>query len=639
MRWKWISIFFAAIVIVVIVAVYSILSSYDFNRLKPHIERAAYEATGRELTLGGDIELEIGLTPALVVKDVTFQNAKWGSRPAAVSIRRFEVQVAILPLLGGNIDVKRLILIEPDILIETDRRGRSNLEFVPPEKPETEEERDQLGDEPELPALMVGEFLLENGLLTHKDGRSGKSTLVKLERLSAGGSGTGSIDSAVDIDLRGSLDGRSFGISGRLDSLASITGSSRGPFKLSALKIKFGRNVLTGSVEADITAVRPRLAANLSADSLDLREFLKGEAKGGAVETGGAGKPAIKSVKREKVFSDEPIPIESMKGVDLDLHLKAKRLYLPKLALSDLSVAMSLKDGHLKLSPVKAKAGGGTLDATVDLRPRGKAVEIGARVKIDNLELDKMGKELKITETLNGTIDAYLKVKGKGGSVAALMATLDGEKRVVMGKGRIDNKLLSFFGGDLSSNLLRLVNPLAAQEKYTVVNCMVVGFNVDDGLARSSALVFDTSHMSIVGNGKVNFKTEELDISLKPLPKEGLGTGGLGKLTLSLGELARPFKLGGTLANPGLAVDPAQTMLTIGKVMGGTALLGPAGIATALVGTSSGDENPCLTAIESQKKRAAPKPVEKKGDASKPSGQIPEEIQEIGEGLLKLLGR
>ena len=81
MRWKWIVVGVCGFIVALIIAVYVILSTYNFNSLKPQITKAAKEATGRELTLGGDIHLKIGLTPALVMENVSFQNAPWGSRP------------------------------------------------------------------------------------------------------------------------------------------------------------------------------------------------------------------------------------------------------------------------------------------------------------------------------------------------------------------------------------------------------------------------------------------------------------------------------------------------------------------------------------------------------------------------------
>jgi len=55
--------------------------------LKPEIRQAVLSAKGRDLTLKGNIGREIGFTPTLVVKDVSFQNATWDSQPDMARIK------------------------------------------------------------------------------------------------------------------------------------------------------------------------------------------------------------------------------------------------------------------------------------------------------------------------------------------------------------------------------------------------------------------------------------------------------------------------------------------------------------------------------------------------------------------------
>jgi len=104
MRWKWILLAGCGAFAALLITTYVILSTYNFNSLKPEISRRVKEATARELTFGGDIHLKFGLTPSLVVNDVRFQNAPWGSRPEMARIRQFEIQVALLPLISARGD-------------------------------------------------------------------------------------------------------------------------------------------------------------------------------------------------------------------------------------------------------------------------------------------------------------------------------------------------------------------------------------------------------------------------------------------------------------------------------------------------------------------------------------------------------
>jgi len=668
MRWKWVKWvlgIFVALIIALIVTVYAVLSSYDFNSLKPKIAKAVKEATGRELSLGGDIDLDIGLFPALVFEDVRFQNAPWGSRPDLAKIRRFEVQVAILPLITGNIEVKRLILIEPDILIETDKSGKSNLEFETSKKMAPAQPKEEApAKEIKLPALTFKEVRIEKVRLTYKDGPSGETYSVNLDNLTTGAA---NIDTPVSLVLKGAYNHNPFEVKGTLGPIAALTDPERpwtvkltakaggaavtldgsimdpmnrkgislaltvegrsvsdiaklsnvagvpdkGPFtvgfkisdpavktyKIADLRITLGGNKLDGSMEISLAGERPRLKAVLSSRKLDLRQFLsKDEGKGDRKRVS-----APAAAKKERVFPDDPLPLDALNQADADVRFKAGEIMLPQLALNDLNVHVVIEKGHL-VKTLKAVIGGATLDARFDLRPRGKTAAMTTAMKITGLDLGRMLKELDVRDMIEGKLDVDLNISGRDGSIAGLMAGLNGKIIVVMGKGRINNKYIDMLGADLSSGLFRVLNPLKEKAEYSEFNCFVSGFGIKNGLANVTALVFDTNAMSVVGNGMINLKTEELDLGLRPSPKKGIDTGVMGKLSLSLGELARPLKLAGTLADPSLTVDPTQTAITLGKAVGGVVLFGPVGIAAALASESPDDENPCLKAIEAAKK-------------------------------------
>jgi hypothetical protein len=74
-------------------------------------------------------------------------------------------------------------------------------------------------------------------------------------------------------------------------------------------------------------------------------------------------------------------------------------------------------------------------------------------------------------------------------------------------------------------------------------------------------------------------------------PKEGLGTKETGKVSVSLSDITKPFKLGGTQANPSLGISPERAAKTISH-----ALLGPAGWASLFVSGPSGKESPYAAA-------------------------------------------
>ena len=44
-----------------------------------------------------------------------FQNASWETRPEMARIKELEIQVALIPLIQGEVEFKRLIFKEPDM--------------------------------------------------------------------------------------------------------------------------------------------------------------------------------------------------------------------------------------------------------------------------------------------------------------------------------------------------------------------------------------------------------------------------------------------------------------------------------------------------------------------------------------------
>jgi uncharacterized protein involved in outer membrane biogenesis len=630
-----------------ILVVYFILMNYDYNNLKPHISKLVKDATNRELTFGGDIDLRIDLKPVLILHEISFQNAPWGSRAELAKIRRLELELELVPLMRREIIVKRLIMVEPDILIETDSKGKSNLEI-------------DLPTPVSLPWPTLHEVRIQKGRVIIKDGRSGQTHAVAVNDLIAR---TSAAQSPFDLKLQAVYEDRTFDISGTVGSLSALADPDKpwplkvetktegvtvtlngaigdlpslndidfdfglrgndlakleavlgeslpvnGAFNISGhvvdlapkryrvtnLRAAVGHNSVSGDFEVNLSGGRPQFKAALSSQKLDLRPYMKKDDGHNAKAT----RPTKEAEMQKRVFSDDPFSVEWLKQAHAEVKLRAKQFLLPRVALDDLNLSMVLKGGRLTVKPLKASVGGGTLEGYFTLQSVGKTAALASELKIQQLDFGRMLKALGATEFFKGVVDMELKLKSRGGSVAALMAELNGKVLAVGGEGRLNNEYIDLVGGELFSSLVGLVNPVAEETESTEVNCFVLCFDIQNGLADATALVIDTDRTTLIGGGQIDLKTEELDLALKPSPKEGLGIDGVGKISLSLGELTKPFKVGGTLAEPALAIDATHTAITLGKSIGGIALFGPIGMIAALASTSAVGDNPCLEAIQ-----------------------------------------
>jgi uncharacterized protein involved in outer membrane biogenesis len=227
------------------------------------------------------------------------------------------------------------------------------------------------------------------------------------------------------------------------------------------------------------------------------------------------------------------------------------------------------------------------------LRAQNKPAEWSMSLNVDQLAIGVMLDQLAYPRTVEGNLNAVIDLDGAGDSPADLIAGLNGGIRITMQDGKAESRYLKLLEKYLGSGMLRMLNPFEKQRQYAPINCFVNTVEITDGLAEIK-LLLDTDQTSIFSAGNINLKTEKLDLGIKPTPKKGALPE---NISFSLNKLSQPFRLGGTLANPSLAVDPARTAFVVGKLAGALAL-GPIGIAAFFADVSVGKKNPCSVALE-----------------------------------------
>ena len=127
---KGLIIFVSVVAILCVTAVFVIPQLIDLNHYKPLIEKKVEDATGRKLTINGDIHLTIGLQPTIAVSDVTLSNPSWASTPNAASIKTLFVQFSLLSLLQGHLEIHKLTMDGADINVESHGKQGSNWQFT-----------------------------------------------------------------------------------------------------------------------------------------------------------------------------------------------------------------------------------------------------------------------------------------------------------------------------------------------------------------------------------------------------------------------------------------------------------------------------------------------------------------------------
>lgn len=216
-RWlRWLLIAPAALIALLAVALGVAVASFDPEALKPRIAAAVEARTGRQLTLAGPIGLKFSLLPTVTLQDVSLANMPGGSRPDMARVERVEAEFALLPLLSRRLDLRRLVLRSPDILLETDAEGRPNWAFAPPgpaptspppaaapPAPPSKPQGEVAASTPRPLPLSVERVTVTDARLAYRNGATGRTRTLSVERFRtepAAGAGVLRFDGAAALD-------------------------------------------------------------------------------------------------------------------------------------------------------------------------------------------------------------------------------------------------------------------------------------------------------------------------------------------------------------------------------------------------------------------------------------------------------
>lgn len=671
------------LVIALIITGTAILFTMDFSAYKGEITKAVKDATGRELVIEGEFSPKIGLTPAIAVEKVRFANAPWGSRKQLATIESFRAEIELLPIFFGNIRIKQIVLSGADILLETRADGVGNWVVEgAKEAPEKPEKRGGLT----IPE--IDKVLIEKAVLVYKDGVKKTTTTVKIDNLGASAPAHG----PLNVDLTGSYNGETITLKGAIDSLSKMAAGKAlgvdltakaggaaigvkgtiaqpqknkgikldisaegeslatlsalagspvpdiGPYKISAtvadkgaawdvkgLRLQVGESDLSGNLSVNPTVHPISVTAALTSTLLRLSDFQDKNAK----PAEDSKKPSAKA-NDGRVFPNDPLPLDGLKAANAQLSFNGQKIEGPALLLTDVLVNLKLRNGNLVLRPVSASYGTAKLSTDFSLATSTGTPQMAAKLAINGLDLAEVIKQAGSPGLLTGRLNVNADVSGRGGSVRAIMAGLNGTIIARMNEGKIQNELLDF----LSADVLKAISPWSKGDDGIKIACIVGDYQSTNGKLKSRATVVDTNRLAVVGDGGVDLGTEKIDFGLVPHAQNA-----------SLMQLLVPLKVGGTLASPSVLPDAARMAEGAVKMVGG-ALGGAAGLVGGLLGggqkasspRQATSSDPCVARVMGRISKPEPAPATSTPAKPAPSS-VPDPAKTIEKGLKGLFGR
>ena len=619
---------------------------FDWNWLRGPIERYVTKKTGRQFTIGGNID---GSTFPLTLRlrQVRFENAPWSQERQMAAIELLEFRPRIWRLVKGELVVDKVRVLSPIVLLERIGDGNRNWVFGK-------------SDDLDAKAPLITSLAIDHGDIRVRDAVKELDARVQVTTDAQGIGLDAALPTRIDFSgtyLKVPVDGVArigdllavqdagtpypirgkgrFGetqveVSGTfkdvlrlagLDAEVKLSGPDwsklypvipvalpRSPpyvleghmrndgdrYAYEPFKGRIGGSDLRGSAiytEGDAKR-RPHLGAEFHSDVLDFKDL------GPMIGL----KPALPSAsstdRAGKVLPDEVFRGERLKVMDADVTLRAKQIRRTRgLALEDMNARLKVVDAVLTLDPLDFGFAGGNIVSVIRMNAQQDPIATQARISLRAVKLDKLFPTVVVMKESEGVLGAMIKLSGRGNSVARMLATADGEAGFATTGGALSNLLIEFVGLDGGE----IIKFLVKGDKQTRIRCGGALFDVKGGVGTAGSLVFDTEDTRIDGSGIIDLKDETLDLHFKPHPKDR-----------SILVLRSPVRMTGPFSNPGFAVQKKGLLKRAGvAVLLG--LLNPLAALLPLIETGKGKDADCAAVLGNVGSAAseAEKPVRK----------------------------
>jgi len=601
-------------------AVAALVVLFPVQRVRAEALRAVEAATGRAVAIDGPVKLMLYPVLGLEAQGVRLANAPGGQAEHLLSAESAAIGVKLLPLLRGDVEVKRLELIKPTLALEVSAEGEPNWLLGPQDAPS------QTG--PEIKSLSLADVRVEDGLVsfvsladmaryevadidlaaslanlesplaldgafTYRNERTTAKLAVARPRAFlepgttpirldlAGGTALGGLDGALDVAtgrIVGKVDikGENFR---RLSAWLGAPlgeGPGFGPYSAQgALTIADGAVRLE---QADLTLDALRASGDLILASGETRPKLSGDLRMPALDLNtyiAAAPTPEPGVNVQTGWSEAPFDFSGLKGFDADLRLQVGALVFQKMRLEAADVWLKIDDGLLDATLRSMTLYGGRGRGRLQLDASGAMPKVAHALTVEDVQALPFLSDAIGLDRLAGLARLELAVAGQGRSQAALMRDLDGSLALSMRDGEIKGLSLSEIARTVRAALSGgAMGPAAA----TDFGSFSASFTIRDGVAATSDVALQAPYLRISGAGVLDLGAQTADLRLDPKAvRSAQGQGG--SSADAVGGIGVPFRVSGEWNNlkftPDLAGAAQQAIQSqLQKILGAGGLSG-----------------------------------------------------------------
>lgn len=610
------------------------------------VQRLAAERLHRTVTVSDDATFCLCPGPTLRAEAIEVGPPEWSEASRFARLADVEVRIGLRSLLGGRLHVAHAAIGRGDLVLERRADGRASWQLPgrarhdaprEPARIDRLEVRDLAWTfvDPSLRADLAGTLSLVDG--AGRPGGDDPDAHPRLAlraggvlrglpldaRIEGGGVRPGGADGYRALRARATVGEGRLRFDGEARTLASLDGL-HGEYRvagpaLAALGSLFGavlprtpafridgrlrrvgerwelaidRATVGGSdLRGNVRFVPARGTASARLDGTLESNRMRVADLGRSV---GFGEPTPSRTGR--VLPDVSLDLPSLRDMDARVGLRVARLELGAgtAPVTDLAVAVRLENAVLALGELKATVAGGRLEGEASIDATDRPGLTRASLRVSRVALERWLPRLRGAPPIASRLNAELSLRGRGDSVADVLAHADGRARVALGPGEASRLLLEAAGLDVAETLA----VLGTRDESVRLDCGLADIAIARGVMTPRVMFVDTRDTLLTAQGTVDLREERLAMRIRAAPRD------FSPLTLR-----SPIDVRGAFAAPAVSIDRTRIAGTvIASVVLGAAIA-PIAALLPLLDFGEGDPpSPCTERYGPSSRRGAQAP-------------------------------
>ncbi|HEY4164254.1 MAG TPA: AsmA family protein [Dongiaceae bacterium] len=293
-------------------------------------------------------------------------------------------------------------------------------------------------------------------------------------------------------------------------------------WRLEDMQGRIGNSDMSGVVAVQPREKRSYLTADLVSNKMDFDDL--GPLIGIPPKTG-KGEAASQQQKQEaqqlkaqeNLFPDQPMHVEKLHAMDMDVKLVAKQVVAaPYLPVKAINFQVKVDNGNATMTDLKLAMASGTITGKMGLDARTDNPVATVNLRMRDLNLAAFFQGSEYVQTTNGKVGGNITLQGNGRSLAEVFGSSDGGIEVGMTGGSFSDLILVLADLNLGKALFLYVT----DDHRIPVRCIAAHMSVSKGNAKFQHTVIDTKESVIAVKGNVNLHDQTLHVVLDASSKK-----------------------------------------------------------------------------------------------------------------------